>query len=803
MKKYFLLSILALAITFLVVSLCGTICNAQLNIALAGNLLYSGNLSNIWSMTDSTGKEYALVGAGNGLSVVDVTVPTAPKQVYFKSQPQSTWREVSTWKRHAYVTTEATHGLLIVDLSKLPDTTFITTKVYNGVNFPFTRIHALHIDEKGILYIFGTNYNNGVGTIVLDVNTDPKNPVELGAITNFYIHDGFVRGDTLWAAAINNGFIGVFNMAVKSNPVLLTTFNTPNTFSHNCWLSANSKYLFTTDEVVGAYVTSYDVSDLSNVKELDRFRVFPTDNIPHNTYFLNNYLITSDYGYGVVITDATYPHNLIEVGNFDTSPAFAGGSFNGCWGVNPFLPSGNLVASDMEKGLYVLVPTYKRACYLEGLVNDSVSGAPLSNVSVQIITNNQVRKTGIDGKYSTGIATAGTYSVQFSRFGYVTKVLSISLSNSVLSTLNVQLAPDASAFTASGQVKETFTGGGIAGAVIIIADSAFQYNLTSDSAGGFSANNIVPGNYDVYAGKWGFVTKCISGMYISSTTGNIVLSLDKGYMDDFTLNFGWTETGDATNGKWERGKPVGTDYNGVPVNPGNDVNMDCSDKAYITGNGGGGAGDDDIDNGTTVLTSPVFNLTGYNVPFISYFRWFFDSGGFSAPNDTLIVMITSGTDTAVIEKVIANPPNNSLWINKVFKISNYVAPGTNMRLILKATDYDQGHLVEAGLDMFQVYDSASGPLSIPPTQLAQNNSQLQLFPNPFSQSCNVIYQLDSPVNDSRIIVSDVTGRIIEETILKKSSGELILSNFRTDGVYFVLLVNNGVVVQATKVINKP
>ena len=34
------------------------------------------------------------------------------------------------------------------------------------------------------------------------------------------------------------------------------------------------------------------------------------------------------------------------------------------------LPSGTIVASDIDNGLYVLSPTYIRACYLEGTITD-------------------------------------------------------------------------------------------------------------------------------------------------------------------------------------------------------------------------------------------------------------------------------------------------------------------------------------------------------------------------------------------------------------------------------------------------
>ena len=62
-----------------------------------------------------------------------------------------------------------------------------------------------------------------------------------------------------------------------------------------------------------------------------------------------------------------------------------------------------------------------------------------------------------------------------------------------------------------------------------------------------------------------------------------------------------------------------------------DDSQDCGVQAYITGNGGGQVGNDDVDDGTTVLTSPIFDLTAYGDPHVTFERWFFNDGGSSNP----------------------------------------------------------------------------------------------------------------------------------------------------------------------------
>src|SRR4051812_7878676 len=105
----------------------------NLNVTFAGQHTYPfQTCSNIWGYVDSLGNEYALVGASGGLSIVNVTNPTSPVEIAQMPlanpfSPQNSWREVETWGKYAYVTTEAGGGLQIIDLSKLPGTNLPVT----------------------------------------------------------------------------------------------------------------------------------------------------------------------------------------------------------------------------------------------------------------------------------------------------------------------------------------------------------------------------------------------------------------------------------------------------------------------------------------------------------------------------------------------------------------------------------------------------------------------------------------------------------------------------------------------------
>lgn len=420
----------------------------QLNIQFRSQLTYPGiSLANIWGYVDSLGNEYALVGTSTGVSIVDVTNANQPVQVYTVVGTTSQWREIKTWGKYAYVTTEGCClGLQIIDLSNLPGP--VTSSYWTGsgaIAGLLQRSHSLHIDN-GYLYLNGSNLFGGA--CIIASLSNPTNPAYMSNTSlNFtgnirYVHDCYVRNDTLFGANIYAGMFTIINVANKSTPVLINTQNTTNNFTHNCWLTDDGRTLLTTDETSNSYLTAYDISNPANITYLDKVQSNPgSSSIVHNTYVLNDYAINSWYKDGLTIVDVSRPQNLIITGNYDTYTQGSGNGFSGCWGVYPYLPSGNIIASDINNGLFVLTPTYVRACYLEGNVINSCTGTGLSAVTVHI-TGGTTDASTITGSYKTGMAVSGNYTVTFSKTGYNNAVFNnVSLTNGVITNLNVALVP--------------------------------------------------------------------------------------------------------------------------------------------------------------------------------------------------------------------------------------------------------------------------------------------------------------------------------------------------------------------------
>jgi choice-of-anchor B domain-containing protein len=429
---------------------------AQLNMEMLGHLDYSDDLSDVWGYVDNEGNEYALVGTYSGLSIVDVTDPATPVEVFFGSGPGSIWRDIKTWGDYAYVSNESGGGVYIVDLSPLPGD-ITTTTTFTGSSYPFSSIHNLYIDETGKLYIFGANNGSG-GAIICDLTEDPMNPVELGRFDDFYLHDGMARGDTLWGGGIYNGVLAAIDVSDPGSPVLMGTVSTPGNFCHNAWVSDDGSHVFTTDEVSSGYIGAFNVTDLDDMYETDRVQAAPGSGvIPHNAHVLNDFIITSYYTEGITIHDGSNPNNLIEVGHYDTSPNYSGSGYNGSWGAYPYLPSGNILASDIEEGLYILSVDYVRASFLQGIVSDSITGTPMFDVTVEVMGTDLITQTAFDGSYEFGSTISGTFDVQFSKEEYTTKVIpGVEIVSGAILDLDVVMSPEVISSIASQSAFDRF-----------------------------------------------------------------------------------------------------------------------------------------------------------------------------------------------------------------------------------------------------------------------------------------------------------------------------------------------------------
>ncbi len=356
MRLLFLLTFL-LAITVVVDS---TSAHAQSNgVTFFGhlNLPHGGEYSGCWGYTHPNGREYVLTGAYTGTAIVDITDSTNVHEVAFIPGPASLWHEIRTWGKYAYVVSEGGGGTQIIDLSNLPiSATLVTSFTYTSGANNTSRSHTIEIFD-GYMYLNGCANWTGSGIVIFNLN-NPTAPGFEGVYTLRYVHDCYVRNDTIYAATINQGrSIDIINAAVKSNLQVIKRITYSGITPHNTWATKDGRYLISTDEVdapENKRLKFWEIATLPANPPYTPSATYsysPAD-IAHNVTVRGNYAYVAWYTAGLVVANISNPLSPATAGWYDTYPGTSGG-YNGAWPVYPYFPSGKIAIADMTSGTWI------------------------------------------------------------------------------------------------------------------------------------------------------------------------------------------------------------------------------------------------------------------------------------------------------------------------------------------------------------------------------------------------------------------------------------------------------------------
>jgi choice-of-anchor B domain-containing protein len=317
----------------------------------------------------SKNKEYAISGASNGTYFIDVTNPATPTvSAFVQGKLGCTWREIKTYKNYCYVASDdgKPNFFQIIDMQYLPD----SVHVINSSNSLLEKGHTLWVDSNK-LYVGGITFSNTSSPMAIFSLATPSAPVlikklddDISASVIDYVHDMYARNDTIYASAGNKGlFVLKHNLVSNSLTVIGSYQNYSNAgYNHSSFLTKNGKYLMFCDESPASLpIHMVDVQNLSNIQPLQSFYPKP-HTTAHNPYMIgNNFAIVSCYQDGVYIYDISQPAAIKLSGYFDTFPqggnntgTYAPNDYNGNWGAYPYLPSGIIVANDMQNGVLLL-----------------------------------------------------------------------------------------------------------------------------------------------------------------------------------------------------------------------------------------------------------------------------------------------------------------------------------------------------------------------------------------------------------------------------------------------------------------
>jgi len=357
----------------------GFSCN---NIALAKNVTLAtlgGTAGNdIWGWTDPLDNtEYVLMGLNNGTTFVRLTDPDNPTVVgRLPTQTSSSvWRDIKVYMNHAYVVADSAgaHGMQVFDLTRLrtggTGQTFVADVVYGD----FGSAHNLAIDESsGFAYVVGSDTCSG-GLHMVDIR-QPLSPMfaECHSVDG-YTHDAqcvaYACPDPDHSGAeicfnSNEGSVAIVDVSIKPSPNTLAVLTYPNlAFVHQAWLDETHQYLLVTDEFdeeqfgLQTATIVIDVTDLDAPSYLYTHQQ-ATRSTDHNLFVSGNRVFAANYTSGLRILEFTSlaTDTFTEVGFFDTYPENNSPGTVGAWSVYPFFPSGTIVVSDIERGLFVLSP---------------------------------------------------------------------------------------------------------------------------------------------------------------------------------------------------------------------------------------------------------------------------------------------------------------------------------------------------------------------------------------------------------------------------------------------------------------
>ena len=341
---------------------------------------HMGSAANdIWGWTDrATGREYALVGRVFGMSVVDITQPALPVylgEVFTHNSQGSSWRDIKTYRDHAFIVSEAPgHGMQVYDLTQLRDLDpagapydLPPTARYAG----FGDAHNVVIDEtSGFAYGVGTNTCSG-GLHMVNIQ-NPTAPVDAGCFfADGYTHDAHCvtyagpdedhQGKEICFAA-NEDTLTIVDVDNKGAPIQLSrTGYVGRGYTHQGWVNEDHSLYLLDDELdernLGHNTRTrvWDIGDLDNPSLFSSFDN-TTAAIDHNLYVKGDRVYQANYRAGLSILDGANSGALSEIGFFDIYPANDFAQFNGAWSTYPYFDSGVVVVSGIEQGLFVVLP---------------------------------------------------------------------------------------------------------------------------------------------------------------------------------------------------------------------------------------------------------------------------------------------------------------------------------------------------------------------------------------------------------------------------------------------------------------
>ena len=258
----------------------------------------------------------------------------------------------------------------VFDLARLRDHVAAQEFLADHVYVEFENAHNLAINEEsGFAYAVGTNTCAG-GLHMIDLRM-PINPMFMGCHTVGHTHDTqcvvYDGPDTRYLSkeicfSSNYGELDIVDVSSKSSPIVLSSSTYDDLgIVHQGWLTEDHRFFLLGDEFdestygVNTRTHVFDVSDLEAPLYVYAYE-HDTKATDHNLYVLGNRVFEANYSVGLQVLEFAdlSRQDLETIASFDTYPDHDNSTFVGAWSVYPYLPSGVILVSDIDNGLFVL-----------------------------------------------------------------------------------------------------------------------------------------------------------------------------------------------------------------------------------------------------------------------------------------------------------------------------------------------------------------------------------------------------------------------------------------------------------------
>lgn len=261
--------------------------------------------------------------------------------------------------------------------------------------------------------------------------------------------------------------------------------------------------------------------------------------------------------------------------------------------------------------------------------------------------------------------------------------------------------------------------------------------------------------------------------------------------DDSNFTIGFT-TDNATDGLWEIGTPIASFATaGSPSSitaPGSNATPGGSRAAFTKNapNANSPVGTADVDGGRTSLLSPVFDLTNYGNPVITYMRWYSNEMGTSPNLDSWEVFITNdGSNWRLVERTRRSDRS---WRRNAVRVSDFVVPSATVQLRFVAQDLNPASIVEAAIDDIRIFDIT------PATGIGGPRKELnvQMYPNPTKGNVQLTMHAQQS-NKLNLSVANTLGQVMftQNQTLEQGMNQISLQLHHLPAGIYLLRIDDG------------